>query len=198
MENGNDANDNNNSDDRTTQGKFVDIPDNADIYTGRLCVGRVISDKYVKSSVVHNVLQQAWGRYVGVRVQELSGEVILFEFEKPEDLEDALDWSPWAIQGNCLSLKRWQLGMRMRDVQFYKIQFWVQIHGLEVGKFSKQNAESIGESLGTVLEVDEVLGPMGLDMDFVRIKVEIDARSPLQAGFWYRRGNGDMGRATIK
>lgn len=115
----------NNSDDRTPIGKFVDIPENADISTGRLCVGRVISDKQVKSSVVHNVLQYVWGRYVGVRVQELSGKVILFEFDKPEDLEDALDWCPWAIQGNCLSLKRWQLGMRMNDVQFYIIQFWV-------------------------------------------------------------------------
>lgn len=128
----------------------------------------------------------------------MSGEVILFEFDKSEDLEDALDWCPWVIQGNCLSLKRWKLGMRIADVQFHILQFWVQIHGLEVEKFSKQNAERIGESLGNVLEVDDILGLMGLDRDFVRIKVEVDIWKPLQAGFWYRRRNREMVWAKSK
>lgn len=79
-------------DDRTIKGKFVDIPENVDISTGNLCVGKVICDKHVKATVVHNVLQQAWGIYTGVRVQEITGEVILFEFERREDLRDALDW----------------------------------------------------------------------------------------------------------
>lgn len=88
--------------------------------------------------------------------------------------------------------------MTITDVQFNKLQFWVQIHGLEVEKFNKQNAERIGESMGNVLEVDEIMGPMGLDRDFVRIKVEVDILKPLQAGFWYRQRNGEVGRATIK
>lgn len=129
--------------------------------------GRVISDKHVKTMVVHNVLQQAWGRYVGVRVQEMTGEVILFEFEREKELRDALDWCPWAVQGNCLSLKTSQQGMLISDVQFHMLQFWVQIHGLEVDKFSKKNSKIIGGNLGTVLEVDEIMGPMGLDRDFI-------------------------------
>lgn len=54
-------------DDKTVLGNFVDIPENADILAGNLCVGRVICDKHVKAMVIHSVLQQAWGRYAGVR-----------------------------------------------------------------------------------------------------------------------------------
>lgn len=168
-------------DDRTRTGKFVDILEHVDIETMNLCVGKVISDKHIKSSVVHNVLQQARGRYAGVRVQEITGEVILFKFDKEEDLKDALDWCPWAIQGNCLSLKRWQQGMRITDVQFNMLQFWVQIHELELHKFNKQNSERIKESMGNVLEVDDIMRLMGLDRNFVRIKAEIDIMKPLPA-----------------
>lgn len=59
--------------------------------------GKVISVKLIKTSVVHNVLQHAWGRYDEVQVKEINGEVILFEFEKEEDQKDVMDWCSWAI-----------------------------------------------------------------------------------------------------
>lgn len=68
--------------------------------------------------------------------------------------------------------------MRIADINFNMLQFGVQIHGLEVGKFSKHNSEMIGKCIGEVVEVDEILGPKGLDRDFVRIKVEVDTTKP--------------------
>lgn len=116
---------------RIRSGKFVAIPDIVEIPTDNLCGGKVICDKQVKMSVVHNVLQHAWGRYFSVRVQEVIGEVIPFEFENEEDHKDAIDWYSWAIQGHCLSLIRWQKGMRISNIPFHMLQFSVQIHGSE-------------------------------------------------------------------
>lgn len=82
--------------------------------------------------------------------------------------------------------------MMINDIQFHMIQFWIQIHGLEVEKFSKQNAEKICESTGTVIEVGDILGPMGIDRDYLRIKVEIDTMKQLLASFWYTRRNGSV------
>lgn len=41
-----------------------------------------------------------------------------------------------------------------------------------------------------MVEIDSILGPQGLDRDYVRIKVEIDATKALLAGFSYTRRNG--------
>lgn len=71
--------------------------------------------------------------------------------------------------------------MRIVDVKFNLVQFWVQIHGLEVEKFSKQNAKRLGECIGEVKEVDEIMGPMGLDRDYLRIKIEVDTDKALLA-----------------
>lgn len=46
--------------------------------------------------------------------------------------------------------------------------------------------------------MDEILGPMGLDKDYVRIKMEVDATKPLLAGLWYTRRNRSIRKAEIK
>lgn len=84
--------------------------------------------------------------------------------------------------------------MRISDIQFHKIQFWVHIHGLEVDKFSKSNSEKIGRCIRDVIEVDEILGLKRLDRDFIRIKVEVDTKKPLMTGFWYTGRNGGIER----
>lgn len=48
-----------------------------------------------------------------------------------------------------------------------------------------------------VKEVDEILGPMGLDRDYLRVKVEVDTNCPLLAEIWYTRKNGEKGRDEI-
>lgn len=55
-------------DDRIRSEKFVDIPENVEIPTKNVYVGKVIGDKQIKMNTFHNVLQHAWGRYAGVRV----------------------------------------------------------------------------------------------------------------------------------
>lgn len=152
----------------------------------------------MRSTAVHNVLQHALARYGGVRVQEFTGEVIPFEFTNENDMYDALDLNPWAIQGNCLYFKKWSKESRISEVQFHILQFLVQIHGLEVNKFSCQNALKLGECIAVVKEVDESIGPMGLDRDYMRVKVEVNSNYPLLARIWYTRMNGEMGRVEIR
>lgn len=184
--------------DRGSPEKFVEIGGNDAIQTNNICIGKLLSTRQGKATAVHNVLQHAWAKYGGVRVQELSGEVILFEFTNAKDMNDALDLSPWAIHGNCLSLQKWRKEIKIQEVKFQIVQFWVQIHGLELDKFSTQNARKMGGCIGEVKEIDEIIGPMGIDRNYIRVKVDVDTNCPLLAGIWYTRSNGEKGRADIK
>lgn len=49
-----------------------------------------------------------------------------------------------------------------------------------------------------MIKVDDILGSMGLNRDYVRIKVEVDTTKPLIGGFWYTRSNESIGCAEIK
>lgn len=121
-------------DDRISPEKYVDNSGNDAIRTDKICIGKLLSTRPMRSMVVHNVFQHAWAKYGGVRVQELTREVILFEFTNEHDMHDALYLSSWAIQGNLLSLQNWRNESRISEVNFHIVQFWVQIRGLEVDK----------------------------------------------------------------
>lgn len=59
-------------DDRICPRYFVDILENVEIPTENLYVGKMISDKTIRMTTVHNVLQHAWERYAGVKVHEIT------------------------------------------------------------------------------------------------------------------------------
>lgn len=78
----------------------------------------MICDKAVNLVAIHNVLRATWHRYKGIMIPNLNNAVTIFEFDGASDMEDALQFSPWAIQGHCLSLKPWEGGMRLKDINF--------------------------------------------------------------------------------
>lgn len=181
-------------DEKRRREKYVHIPENIEITSKYMCIRKVISDKQIKTNAVHNILQQSWGRYAGVRVQEITEDVILFEFENEDDQKDAMDLCPWAIQDHCLSLK---MEKRYENIQ-HTIQYDTVLgsdFGLKLDKFSAQNADKIGEYIGKVIEIDQIWGPQCLDRDYLRIKVEIEATKSLLAGFWYTGRNSEIGEA---
>lgn len=82
MERRNQDHDPSEEDDRIQPGKYVDILENVKIPTKNLCACKVICDKQMKMSVVHNVLQHAWGRYSCMRVHEITGRSFSFNSKR--------------------------------------------------------------------------------------------------------------------
>lgn len=46
--------------------------------------------------------------------------------------------------------------------------------------------------------MDDILGPMGLDRDYLRVKVDVNTNYPILTGIWYTQSNGEKGRAEIR
>lgn len=84
-------------------------------------------------------------------------------------------------------------GAAITDLDFSKCPFWVQIHGLPVGKMSRSNAEIIGRRFGKLLAIEASTEEILLSRSFLRVKVEINVNLPLPKGFWLKR-KPDKGR----
>lgn len=93
-------------------------------------IGKVISQKPIKMSVINSVLDKAWDRYGLVRKSETAPGILLLEFACEEDRCKIIDMSPWAINGHILSIKKWEPSVGLSEVDFHKVQFWVQVHDL--------------------------------------------------------------------
>jgi hypothetical protein len=73
-----------------------------------------------------------------------------------EELSRVLDQSPWNIKGAPLFLKLWNNDATYEDIDFSTGAFWIQVHGLPLDHMNMDTAIRIGQSLGDLLEVDDL------------------------------------------
>lgn len=83
--------------------------------------------------------------------------------------------SPWSIQGNCLSLQRWEPSVGLATFDFTKIQLWVQIQYLSLEKFSTENTQRIGNRIGEYIETDREVE--NLSKSYLCLKVVVDTET---------------------
>lgn len=95
-----------------------------------------------------------------------------------------------------MSIQKWDPSVGLTMVNFKKIQFWVQIHDLGLEKFNMENAKRIGNIIGEYVETDKDVE--NTCRSFLRLKVVVDAKKPLLAGFWWSNSHGNEIRANIK
>lgn len=107
---------------------------------GSRLYSRILSSKAVRNAVVMNVLKIAWARFGTVKMNEVDENTMAFEFGNEGDKQQILDLSPWSVQGNCLNLRSCSADMTLEELNFDKLDVWIQVHGLSLGVNNAENA----------------------------------------------------------
>jgi hypothetical protein len=149
--------------------------------------GKIMSLKSVSSSSIKTNLLQAWHFLKSLTSEYKENNLVVFTFEDDADLSRVLDNSPWNIKGSPLFLQRWENDDTFEDLDFSKGAFWIQVHGLPLEWMTTENASSIGNSLGVLLEVDNADKLKPNRKGFLRIRVLINLKEPLATGFLHHR-----------
>lgn len=164
--------------------------------TGTRVLGMLVSDKHLKNNVVQNVLKEAWARFGPVRITEVNDTTLMFDFERPRDRDQVLELSPWSVHDHCLNLKLCPIDVPVAEIDFSKVQIWVQVYGLNLDMFNRPNANSIGESIGRCIKVEEE--HVMQQRTFLRIQVEVDMVEPLLPRFKWVDSRGQEKWASVK
>ncbi|XVF74461.1 hypothetical protein PTKIN_Ptkin13bG0112100 [Pterospermum kingtungense] len=61
---------------------------------------------------------------------------------------EAIDNGPWSVMGYYLNIKRWDVKVSIKEVDFSEVSFLVQVHKLPLEMLSIRNAKVIGSSIG--------------------------------------------------
>lgn len=159
-------------------------------------VGRMVSQKSVKNAAVFTVLKAAWVNFGSVKMSELEGGVMAFDFDSESDRDRILDMSPWAVHGHCLNLKQWFPNRSLSEYDFGKIQIWAQVHGLCAEMLNTENAWQIATKVGRCVAVDPEKEMCA--RAYIRLKIELDVSEPVCPGFWWANDRGEEKWANIK
>lgn len=153
-----------------------DVPENRVTLAGLL-----IADHEPPLAVVKEVLRAAWCNMGYVRVVKSKSNLYAITVEDEEVADRIMSGNPWLVKGHTLSVKQWPLHCSAEDIDTNRAIYWVQIHGLPRNLCTVGNGRTLGQRLGSVLEVEDPreTGFRG----FLRVKVDFNASRPLQPGF---------------
>lgn len=106
---------------------------------------------------------------------------MMFDFVSDMDRDQILELSPWSVHGHCLNLKLCPAHIPVAEIDFNRVQMWAQVHGLSLEMFNRQNALSIGATIGRCIRVKET--QIMMQRTFLRLLVDVDMAEPLLPGF---------------
>lgn len=159
----------------------------ATVAAKNVLLGRIIAQKSLSRKVIKGMIKKGWGDPQGLTIVDLSPNTFLFNFTNPDTPNKILEEAPWNIMGHVLVLSKWNPQVSMHEIEYNHTPFWIQIHGMPLELFSKQNAIRAGNRVGSVIEVEDPFNGTSINRGFLRIKVSVNINNPLVAGFWIAR-----------
>lgn len=107
-----------------------------------------------------------------------------------------MDMSSWPVQGHCFNMKECEGNTSIDEVEFHKMQMWIQIYDLSLEMYNKENTSNIGNSIGRCILVED--DNIAKQRIFIKVKLEVDVTEPLVGCFGQTSKQGEEKWATIK
>jgi len=135
-------------------------------------------------------LGKIWCPVKGIRCKELGENLFLFTFLQPVGKRRVVTEGPWEFGGYLLIVVDFDETKRLRDLEFTHILVWIRVFNLPLGLMNEETGCLIGDKVGKSLEVDTDEDGSAVG-SFLRMKVLIDVRQPLQKGVMMENEKGE-------
>ncbi|KAL0286551.1 UNVERIFIED_CONTAM: hypothetical protein Scaly_2790000 [Sesamum calycinum] len=152
-------------------------------------IGKVISHKAPNINALKSILLKAWGISKNVTVNTIDQSTLVFVLDREEDFKRVWSQVPWCFRGNLVVLQPWPPEKALAEVDLSKVHIWIQAIGLPVLFVNKENAEKIGNYVGSFVKADLKSDSQRWNRA-LRIRVEIDVNKPLRDRFVLQKPDG--------
>ncbi|OMO59975.1 hypothetical protein CCACVL1_24498 [Corchorus capsularis] len=118
--------------------------------------------------------RETWKLEYTLTVLEVGERVFLFQFEDELERDRVLVNQPWCFNRVLMVFREYDPDLAPETLSFDLFPFWVRIFKLPLSMMTEKIGVVLGETMGTVLDVDLSTGR------YLRIRVEINVLNPLK------------------
>jgi hypothetical protein len=152
------------------------------VQRGRNCViGKLISERTVCRETLKTSLLDWWKISGNPPFKILGENLFLIEFNSKRDKARVLEGRPWIFEGNIFAVEDFDGQSSPSELTFTKISFWVRMFDLPLVCMGREVGKKLGETMGTVEEVDADLDGIGWG-EYLRVRIQMDITKPLPRG----------------
>lgn len=160
-------------------------------------VGRVWTERNVNANALISTMRRIWNPRHGMEANLIEKNVFFFQFYHWRDKEQILEAQPWHFDRHALILSEIQGTAKPSDIPLHSIPFWVRAYDLPLrGRTNVDNARTVGNKVGTFMEVD-TSDIIGINKS-MRVRSLIDARRPLRDKILLKMKGGREFEVKIK
>ena len=114
---------------------------------GKVLVAKFFTKRRIDMEAILRTLKSMWKTKKSFDIGDLSSNMVLILFDEEYDLDHILMHGPWSFDKYLLSLYKLERNESVKNAQFDRASFWVQIHDLPIQHTNKVNAKAIGNSV---------------------------------------------------
>ncbi|KAF7146890.1 hypothetical protein RHSIM_Rhsim03G0079400 [Rhododendron simsii] len=153
-------------------------------------VGKLLTKRGFSKAALKDTMRKVWGSPLGLRIVDVGDKLFHFRFSNESDLQRVVNGGPWCFDNMLFLLRKWEVGMKVDNVDFHEIDFWVQLWGLPFECVSPEFGQAIKSRIGMVIDVSK-----GTDQgdrgQYIRVRIRIPLDRPLRRGGHVVLGEGD-------
>lgn len=152
-------------------------------------VGKLITHKTINARAIIATLSSSWNLGSNINITMLDTTIIACSFTHRQDYDRVKDNGLCTVKATACNLKPWSQNIPLKEVNFSKCAFWVQVHHLPPNRMNMDNAVKIGNHLGTFYKTDSTILTNQI-RGFICVREFIDTSKPRKSGFFISRENG--------
>ena len=140
--------------------------------------GKFLTKRVINVDAVARTFKPLWKPRGELKIRDTGENILLFEFKDCLDLERVLEFELWSYDKSLVVFQRALNAESALSLDYSCSSFWIQIHNVPDHLLSQEIGESIGKTLGKVLQVadSEDDGDSG---EFLRVQISLDISRPL-------------------
>ena len=118
--------------------------------SGQVVTAKFFTHRALNMEAIARTFRPLWRTKSDFEVKDVGNRTVLFVFSDKIDAERVLMGEPWSYDKHLVLLRRLEQSIAVKDLDFNRTLFWVQIHDLPIGDMNPRSAYEIGVIIGEV------------------------------------------------
>ena len=155
----------------------ADVPRKTEVPIVRLAA-KFLTKQVVNAEAVSRTFKPLWRLIGEMKIRDIGGNILLFEFDDALDLERVLELEPWTYDKSLVVFRRAVDVDSAPLLPFDSVTFWIQLHNVPEHCLTQATGEVVGNTIGALVQVADPEDD-GEGGEFLRVRVVVDIKKPL-------------------
>ena len=155
----------------------ADVPRKTEVPIVRLAA-KFLTKRVVNAEAVSRTFKPLWRLIGEMKIRDIGGNILLFEFDDALDLERVLELEPWTYDKSLVVFRRAVDVETAPLLPFDSVTFWIQLHNVPEQCLTKATGEVVGNTIGGLVQVADPEDD-GEGGEFLRVRVVVDIKKSL-------------------